>query len=68
MHREQVLSVALNEKLAGQAVKRDRLAIKTLTSTTLKINGETYFLPGFGHLDMAFARDILFRTSMHPAN
>lgn len=53
MHREQALSVALNEKLAGQTVKRDRLAIKTLTSKTLEINGESYSLPGFGHLDIA---------------
>jgi hypothetical protein len=53
MNREMTLSVALDEKMAGQAVKKDRLAIKTLTGHSLKINGESFSLPGSGHLDIA---------------
>lgn len=55
MNREQALSVALDEKMAGQAVKKDRLAIKTLAGRTLKFNGESFALPGCGYLDMALA-------------
>ena len=55
LNREEALSFALDEKMAGQAVKKDRLAIKTLTGMTLKINGESFSLPGSGHLDMAWA-------------
>ena len=55
MNREEALSVALDEKMAGQAVKKDRLAIKTLEGHTLKINGESFSLPGCGYLDMALA-------------
>ena len=55
INREEALSVALDEKLAGQAVKKDRLAIKTLAGHTLKINGESFSLPGCGYLDMALA-------------
>ena len=55
MNREQVLSFALDEKMAGQAVKKDRLAIKTLAGYSLKINGESFSLPGSGHLDMALS-------------
>jgi len=53
MQREQVLTVALDEKLAGQAVKNNRLAIKALPGLTLKINGQAYSLPRSGHLDIA---------------
>jgi hypothetical protein len=53
MQREQVLAVALDEKLAGQAVKKNRLAVKALTGLALKINGEAYALPSCGHLDIA---------------
>lgn len=53
MNREEALSFAVDEKIAGQAVKKDRLAIKTLAGHTLKINGESFSLPGSGYLDMA---------------
>jgi hypothetical protein len=55
MNREEALSFALDEKIAGQAVKKDRLAIKTLAGHALKINGESFLLPGSGYLDMALA-------------
>jgi hypothetical protein len=55
MNREEALSFALDEKIAGQAVKKDRLAIKALTGMGLKINGMSYSLPGCGYLDMALA-------------
>jgi hypothetical protein len=55
MHREQALSVALNEKMAGQAVKIDRLAIKTLAERSLKINEKSFSLPGYGYLNLALA-------------
>jgi len=55
MNREEALSVALDEKLAGQTVKKDRLAIKAFAGRTLKINGEAFALPGSGYLDMALA-------------
>lgn len=55
MTREEVLSFALDEKIAGQAVKKDRLPIKTLAGHALKINGESFSLPDSGYLDMALA-------------
>jgi hypothetical protein len=55
MNREAALSFALDEKTAGQAVKKDRLALKSLTGMALKINGQSYYLPGSGHLDIALA-------------
>ncbi|MDP3878063.1 MAG: hypothetical protein Q8Q50_13875 [Methylobacter sp.] len=55
MNREAALSFALDEKIAGQSVKKDRLAIKALTGMALKINGLSYSLPSCGHLDMALA-------------
>lgn len=55
INREEALSFTLDEKMAGQAVKKDRLAIKTLPGHTLKINGEAFSLPGCGYLDMALA-------------
>lgn len=53
MDREHALAYAIDEKWAGRAVKKDRLALKTLTGQTLKINGKSYNLPEQGHLDMA---------------
>lgn len=53
LHREEILSIAVDEKLAGQAVKQYRLAIKTLPGSVLKINEEQYALPRFSHLDIA---------------
>ncbi|MDP2098548.1 MAG: hypothetical protein Q8S52_19320 [Methylobacter sp.] len=53
MQREQVLSLAINEKLAGQSVKKNRLAIKALSGRALKLNGDNYRLPGNSHCDMA---------------
>lgn len=55
MHREAALSFALDEKIAGQSVKKGRLAIKALIGRALKINGLSYSLPAFGYLDMALA-------------
>lgn len=55
MNREAALSFALDEKIAGQSVKKDRLAVKVLTGRVLKINGLSCSLPGYGHLDMALA-------------
>lgn len=55
MNREDALSAALDEKMAGQAVKKDRLAVKALAGHTLKINGEAFSLPNSGYLDMALA-------------
>ena len=55
MNREETLSFAVDEKMAGQAVKKDRLAIKTLAGHILKINGESFSLPGSGYLDIALA-------------
>lgn len=54
LQREEALSIgAIDEKLAGQAVKKDRLAIRTLPGSTLKINHQHYRLPDSGHLDIA---------------
>lgn len=53
LSREETLSIAIDEKLAGQAVKKDRLAMKSLPGQTLKINREEYCLPVSGHLDVA---------------
>lgn len=55
MNREHALSFALDEKMAGQAVKNNRLAIKALEGHSLKINGQIYNLPGCGYLDLALA-------------
>ena len=55
MNREEALTYALDEKMAGQAVKKDRLAIKTWAGHILKINGEAFSLPGCGYLDMPLA-------------
>ncbi len=55
MNREEALFFALDEKIAGQTVKKDRLAIKTLVGMVLKINGYAYSLPSCGYLDMALA-------------
>lgn len=53
MQREQVLTMAINEKLAGQSVKKSRLAIKALSGRALKLNGDNYRLPSNSHCDMA---------------
>ncbi len=53
MTREDALSVAIDEKLAGHAVKKNRLALKALAGQTLKINGQLYGLPAYGHLDIS---------------
>lgn len=51
--REQALNLGVDEKLAGQAVKRNRLALKALPGKALKLNGQSYRLPEFGHWDVA---------------
>jgi len=53
MDREQVLSLAIDEKLAGLAVKKNRLAIKPLPGKQLKLNGQNYRLPECGHWDVS---------------
>jgi hypothetical protein len=53
LQREQVLSIANNEKLAGVAVKRNRIAIKPLPNQPLRINQQHYSFPICGHLDIA---------------
>lgn len=53
MQREQVLTLAIDEKLAGQSVKKSRLAVKPLPSRMLKLNGEAYRLPDNSHCDIA---------------
>lgn len=54
LHREEVLSIGvIDEKLAGQAVKKDRLAMRALPGSTLKINRRHYTLPDSGYLDIA---------------
>jgi hypothetical protein len=55
MNREDMLTIAIDEKLAGQAVKKSRLAIKPLGGHPLKINEQFYILPDYGHLDIALA-------------
>ncbi|NOT84154.1 MAG: hypothetical protein HOP02_05070 [Methylococcaceae bacterium] len=55
MQREQALAVAIDEKFAGLAVKKDRLAMKTLSGQTLKINDKAYPMPDCGHLDIALS-------------
>lgn len=55
MHREAVLAHATHEKLAGLAVKKDRLAVKATTGNTLKINGGSYQLPDYGTWDIGWA-------------
>ncbi len=62
LHREEALSIATNEKLAGQAVKQNRLAIKTLPDGALKINHQQCTLPSFSHLDIAQAIFPAFST------
>ena len=53
LSREQVLKVALDEKMAGKSVKQQRLAIKTLEGQPLKINQQHYSIPATGHLDIS---------------
>jgi len=53
LHREQALAIGNNEKLAGLAVKRNRLAIKALPNQRVNINQQSYSLPPFAHLDIA---------------
>lgn len=53
MQREQVLTMTIDEKLAGQSVKKNRLAIKALPGRALKLNAENYQLPDHAHCDIA---------------
>ncbi|MCX7098105.1 MAG: hypothetical protein NTV43_09425 [Methylococcales bacterium] len=52
MNREAVLAMAIDEKLAGRAVKQARLAIRSSAGKPLKINGHSYSLPEPGFLDL----------------
>ncbi|NOQ65161.1 MAG: hypothetical protein GQ582_11680 [Methyloprofundus sp.] len=53
MPREQALNVAIDEKLAGKAVKYQRIAIKSLAKLPLKLNQQAYQLPASGHIDIS---------------
>lgn len=53
LQREQVLTLAIDEKLAGKSVKKNRLAIKSLPGRALELNGEHCRLPDNSHCDMA---------------
>jgi len=53
LHREQALALAIDEKLAGLAAKRNRLALKATTGKALTINQQQYQLPDSGFLDLA---------------
>lgn len=53
LQREETLSIAIDEKFAGQSVKKDRLAIKVLPDSVLKINNQHYSLPNVSHVDIA---------------
>ncbi len=53
LEREEALAIAIDEKWAGQAVKKSRLAIKALPNCAVKINQHCYKLPDAVHLDVA---------------
>ena len=53
LHREDVLSIAIDEKLLSRSAKKNRLAIKPLPGSRLKINHQEYQLPAEGYLDIA---------------
>jgi hypothetical protein len=55
LHREQALALVRNEKMAGKAVKQQRLALKSLPGCPLKLNQHQYHLPDSGYLDMGLA-------------
>ena len=55
LDREQALVLVRNEKMAGKAVKQQRLALKSLPNYPLKLNQQDYHLPDFGYLDMGLA-------------
>jgi len=55
LNREEALTINVHEKMAGQAVKKKRLAIKTTANKLLKINQQQYQLPDSGFLDMALS-------------
>ncbi len=52
MQREQVLTLAHDEKMSGKKVKADRLALKTLSQQPLLINQASYQIPAVGHSDI----------------
>ena len=53
--RADALTLGNNEKLAGDPVKRRRVAIKALTPAhPIKLNGQVLFLPPRCHLDLDF--------------
>lgn len=53
--REQALALVRNEKMAGKAVKHQRLALKSLPGCPLKLNQHQYHLPDSGYLDIGLA-------------
>ncbi len=55
LDREQALALVNNEKMAGKAVKQQRLALKSLPGCPLKLNQHQYHLPDSGYLDMGLA-------------
>ena len=55
LNREQALILVRNEKMAGKAVKQQRLALKSLPGYALKLNQQQYHLPDSGYLDIGLA-------------
>jgi hypothetical protein len=55
LDREQALALVSNEKMAGKAVKQQRLAVKSLAGCRLKLNQHRYHLPDSGYLDIGLA-------------
>jgi hypothetical protein len=55
LDREQALLLVRNEKMAGKAVKQERLALKSLPGYPLKLNRHQYHLPNSGYWDMGLA-------------
>lgn len=53
--REQALALVTDEKMAGKAVKQQRLALKSLPGCPLKLNQHQYHLPDSGYLDIGLA-------------
>lgn len=55
MDRHQRLSVTPNEKAGGEAVKKNRISIKSLSGQALLLGDEQIRLPDRGHLDIEWA-------------
>lgn len=56
MLRSERLEVTPNEKAGGEAIKQNRISIKTLAGQPLMIGGETIQLPVESHLDVDWTK------------